>query len=154
MKNLADRVIDTTDMNVHQLKEVCEESFENFSKRNMAITFMSFGYKYGVPHDADIVLDVRFLPNPFFVEALKKLTGNDEKVSDYVFNSSESNEFLKKTVDYLSFQIPLFEREGKSYLTVAVGCTGGKHRSVAVAGYLKDIFSRGEKSVYCRNREL
>jgi len=154
MKNLADRVIDTTDTNVHQLKEVCEECFDNFSKRNMAITFMSFGYKYGVPHDADIVLDVRFLSNPFFVEELKELTGNDGKVSDYVLNSSESKEFIKKTVDYLSFQIPFFEREGKSYLTVAVGCTGGKHRSVAVAEYLKDIFSRGRDSVYSRNREL
>jgi UPF0042 nucleotide-binding protein len=107
-----------------------------------------------VPHDADIVLDMRFLPNPFFVEELKELTGNDEKVSDYVLNSPEIKEFMKKTVDYLSFQIPFFEREGKSYLTVAVGCTGGKHRSVAVAGYLKDIFSRGKNSVYSRNREL
>ena len=120
----------------------------------MAITFISFGYKYGVPHDADIVLDVRFLPNPFFVEKLKELTGNDKEVSDYVFNPPETKEFLKMTVDYLSFQIPLFEREGKSYLTVAVGCTGGKHRSVAVAGYLKDVFSRGRDSVYARNREL
>ena len=154
MRYQADRVIDTTDMNVHQLKEVCEECFEGFSKRDMALTFISFGYKYGVPHDADIVLDVRFLPNPFFVEELKELTGNDKEVSDYVFNPPETKEFLKMTVDYLSFQIPLFEREGKSYLTVAVGCTGGKHRSVAVAGYLKDVFSRGRDSVYARNREL
>jgi UPF0042 nucleotide-binding protein len=154
MRCQADRVIDTTDMNVRQLKEVCEECFEGFSKRDMAITFMSFGYKYGVPHDADIVLDVRFLSNPFFVEELKELTGNDKEVLDYVFNPPETKEFLKMTVDYLSFQIPLFEREGKSYLTVAVGCTGGKHRSVAVAGYLKDIFSRGRDRVYSRNREL
>ncbi len=154
MKYQADRVIDTTDMNVHQLREVCEECFEGFSKRDMVLTFLSFGYKYGVPHDADIVLDVRFLPNPFFVEELKEFTGNDKEVSDYVFNSPVTKVFMKKTVDYLSFQIPLFEREGKSYLTVAVGCTGGKHRSVAVAGYLKDIFSRGRDRVYSRNREL
>ena len=154
MRYQADRVIDTTDMNVHQLKEVCEECFEGFSKRDMAITFISFGYKYGVPHDADIVLDVRFLPNPFFVEELKELTGNDKEVSYYVFNPPETKEFLMMTVDYLSFQIPLFEREGKSYFMVAVGYTGGKHRSVAVAGYLKDIFSRGRDRVYSRNREL
>jgi UPF0042 nucleotide-binding protein len=120
----------------------------------MAITFISFGYKYGVSHNADIVLDVRFLPNSFFVEELKELTGNDKEVSDYVFNSPETKEFLKMTVDYLSFQIPFFEREGKSCLTVAVGCTGGKHRSVAVTGYLKDVFSRGRNRVYARKREL
>ncbi len=154
LKLHADSVIDTTDMNVHQLTKVCEEYFEDLSKRDMAITFMSFGYKYGVPHYADIVLDVRFLPNPYFVDELKELTGNDEKVADYVFNCSVSKTFLKMTEDFLSFQIPLFECEGKSYLTVAVGCTGGKHRSVAVACYLKDIFSRERKSVYVRNREL
>ncbi len=154
MKSQADSVIDTTDLNVHQLTKVCEEYFENFSKRNMAITFMSFGFKYGVPHYADIVLDVRFLPNPYFVEELKELTGNDEKVVDYVFNFSETKKFLEMTEEFLSFQIPLFEREGKSYLTVAVGCTGGKHRSVAVAGYLKNVFSQGRERVFVRNREL
>jgi len=154
MKRQADSVIDTTDLNVHQLTKVCEEYFEDFSKRNMAITFMSFGFKYGVPHYADIVLDVRFLPNPYFVEDLKELTGNDGKVVDYVFNSSETKKFLEMTENFLSFQIPLFEREGKSYLTVAVGCTGGKHRSVAVAGYLKDVFSQGRERVFVRNREL
>jgi len=154
MKSQADSVIDTTDLNVHQLTKVCEEYFENFSKRNMAITFMSFGFKYGVPHYADIVLDVRFLPNPYFVEELKELTGNDEKVVDYVFNFSETKKFLEMTEEFLSFQIPLFEREGKSYLTVAVGCTGGRHRSVAVAGYLKNVFSQGRERVFVRNREL
>ena len=154
MKSQADSVIDTTDLNVHQLTKVCEEYFENFSKRNMAITFMSFGFKYGVPHYADIVLDVRFLPNPYFVEELKELTGNDEKVVDYVFNFSETKKFLEMTEEFLSFQIPLFEREGKSYLTVAVGCTGGRHRSVTVAGYLKNVFSQGRERVFVRNREL
>jgi len=120
----------------------------------MQITFMSFGYKYGVLPDADIVLDVRFLPNPYYIEGLKDLTGKDKKVSDYVLNSSETQEFMKKTVDYLSFQIPIFEREGRSSLTIAVGCTGGKHRSVAVAEYLKDIFSHGRDQVYSKNREL
>jgi len=154
MKRQADSVIDTTDLNVHQLTKICEEYFEDFSKRNMAITFMSFGFKYGVPHSADIVLDVRFLPNPYFVEELKELTGKDETVVDYIFNSSETKKFLEMTENFLSFQIPLFEREGKSYLTVAVGCTGGRHRSVAVAGYLKDVFSQGRERVFVRNREL
>jgi len=108
MKRQADSVIDTTDLNVHQLTKICEEYFEDFSKRNMAITFMSFGFKYGVPHYADIVLDVRFLPNPYFVEDLKELTGNDDKVIDYIFNSSETKKFLEMTEKFLSFQIPLF----------------------------------------------
>lgn len=154
IKYQADRVIDTTDMNEHRLKEVTEKCIEDLLKRGMSITFMSFGYKYRVPHDADIVLDVRFLPNPYFIEELKSLTGNHKKVSDYVLNSPETKAFMKKTVDYLSSQIPLFEREGKSSLLVAVGCIGGKHRSVAAVGYLKDFFSRGRDLVYTRNREL
>lgn len=154
IKRDADTVFDTSDLNVHQLRSLFEEYFEGFAKREMVITFMSFGFKYGVPHNVDIVLDVRFLPNPYFVEPLKNLTGTDVPVIDYIFNSEETKTYLQMTEDYLSYQIPLFEREGKSYLTIAVGCTGGRHRSVAVASYLKKLFSRGRHRVYLRNREI
>lgn len=154
IKRDADTVFDTSDLNVHQLRTVFEEYFKDSAKREMAITFMSFGYKYGVPHNVDIVLDVRFLPNPFFVDHLKNLTGNDQPVVDYIFEAQETKTYLQLTEEYLSYQIPLFEREGKSYLTIAVGCTGGRHRSVAVAAYLKKLFSRGRNRVYLRNREI
>jgi len=154
VKSQADRTIDTSELNVHQLRNVFQEYFDIFSKRDMALTCMSFGFKYGVPRDIDIVFDVRFLPNPYFVGELKNLDGNDERVAEYVFSWSETKEFVEKLKDFLSFQIPLFEREGKSYLTVAFGCTGGKHRAVAIANYLKEYFSKERHRVYVIHRDL
>jgi len=154
LKSQADRVLDTSELNVHQLRSIFEEYFVGFHNRNMAVTFMSFGYKFGVPNDVDIVQDVRFLPNPYFVQELKGLNGNDEKVSEYVFKWPETKEFLEKLIDFLSFQIPFFEREGKSYLTVACGCTGGCHRSVAIANYLKKYFSKKRDRVFLIHRDL
>ncbi len=154
LKSHADRVIDTSELNVHQLRSILKEYFVRFSKRDMAITYMSFGYKYGVPHDADVVLDVRFLPNPYFVRDLKDLTGNDERVSQYVFERPEAKEFIEKLTEFLSFQIPLFEREGKSYLTVAVGCTGGRHRSVAIVNHLKNHYATKRERVFSIHRDM
>lgn len=153
VKQHADRVIDTSVLNVHQLKGILEEYFNKLSRRYMALTFMSFGFKYGVPNDVDIVFDVRFLPNPFFVRDLKPLDGTDERVVQYVFNWSETNVFIEKVKDLLNFEIPLFQREGKSYLTVAIGCTGGEHRSVAIADYLKNYFSEERSRVYAIHRD-
>jgi UPF0042 nucleotide-binding protein len=102
----------------------------------MAVTVMSFGYSFGLPYEADIVFDVRFLPNPYFVDALKQLTGEQEEVANYVLKWPEAEEFIRRTLDFVDFLIPLYEREGKSYLTIAVGCTGGKHRSVVVVNRL------------------
>lgn len=154
IKAEADRIIDTSDLNVHQLRQTIEEYFVSVSRRDMVITFMSFGYKYGIPHEADIVFDVRFLPNPYFVRDLKELDGNDEQVTAYIFNRPETHAFLEKLKDLLSFQIPLFEREGKSYLTVAAGCTGGRHRSVAIANHLKNYFAQKRQQVYVLHRDL
>ncbi len=154
IKSQADRSFDTSVMNVHQLRSMLQDYFERFSKPDMAITFMSFGFRYGVPHDSDIVFDVRFLPNPYFVGELKDLDGNDEKVSRYVFGCSEAEVFFEKLTDFLSYQIPLFKREGKAYLTVAVGCTGGRHRSVAIANCLKDFFVKEKHRVYVMHRDL
>ena len=154
IKTDADKIIDTSELNVHQLRKIFEEYFVGFSKRDMALTFMSFGFKYGVPHDTDTVFDVRFLPNPFFVSELKKRDGNDEMVSRYVFDWPDTMIFIEKLKDFLSFQIPLFEREGKYYHTVAIGCTGGKHRSVAIVNYLKNFFLNERQRVYVIHRDI
>jgi len=154
IKSQADKTVDTTDMNVHQLRNLFREYFERFTKSDMALTFMSFGYKYGIPHDSDIVFDVRFLPNPYFVSQLSHLDGNDKRICEYVFSWKEARKFIEKLQGMLSFQIPLFEREGKTYLTVAVGCTGGRHRSVVIANHLKDFYGKQRNRVYSIHRDL
>jgi len=154
IKELADHIVDTTEWNVHELKSIFEKQFQDISRRTMTLTFLTFGFKYGVPHESDIVIDVRFLPNPHFIAELKPCTGNDEQVARYVFSRSESLEFMEKLKDFLSFQLPLFEREGKSYLTVAIGCTGGRHRSVAVANSLKDFFQIHRPGVTVQHRDI
>jgi UPF0042 nucleotide-binding protein len=133
LRHSAEHLIDTSSMTVHDLRRQLMARFSTKATEQLAITIMSFGFKYGVPSNADLVLDVRFLPNPFFVVELKALTGKDPSVADYVLGRPDSWEFLDRTFDLLSFLIPRYQREGKSYLTVAIGCTGGKHRSVAIA---------------------
>lgn len=153
MKTQADRIVDTSELTVHQLRALFQEYYDDISKGNMAITFMSFGYKYGIPHDIDIVLDVRFLPNPFFIRELKNLSGNDPKVAEYVLSRPEAQTFLEKVQDLLLFQLPLFEKEGKKYLTVAIGCTGGRHRSVVIASFLKNFLASHRNRVYLMHRD-
>ncbi len=154
MKSEADRIIDTSEMNVHQLRNMFQECFVDITKSNMVITFMSFGFKFGIPHDIDILFDVRFLPNPYFVRELKNLTGLDKKVSDYVFSRTDGKTFIEKLKDFIIFQIPLFEREGKSYLTVAIGCTGGRHRSVALANYLQQCVASERSRIHVIHRDI
>jgi RNase adapter protein RapZ len=134
----ATRIIDTTNMSVHELRRVLVAHFGPASggAPRMVTRIVSFGFKYGTPVDADLVLDVRFLDNPYFVPELKALTGLDEPVSRYVLDAPETQEFLRRTQALLEYVMPKYEREGKSYLTIAVGCTGGRHRSVAVADAL------------------
>ena len=137
LRDLADKVIDTSELNVHELKNVITESFlKDSSQRDMAVTLMSFGYSFGIPHEADMVVDVRFVANPFFVNHLKRLTGEDKHVRDYVLKWPETIDFVKKLVDFITFLLPLYEKEGKAYLTIAIGCTGGRHRSVAIVNEL------------------
>lgn len=137
IRTMADMVIDTSDHTVHSLRELLKTRFsESKVADQMQLTVLSFGYKYGVPLDADLLLDVRFLPNPHFVPELKPLTGNDQPVIDYLEKSSEVHETIQRFSDLLTFLMPLYRREGKSYVTVGIGCTGGKHRSVAVANAL------------------
>ncbi|MFO0667130.1 MAG: RNase adapter RapZ [Polyangiaceae bacterium] len=131
----ATRVIDTTNLSVHDLRRVVLSHFGPAAEAGsrMRVRIVSFGFKYGAPVDADLVFDVRFIENPYFVPALKALPGTDERVRDFVMGRPETGEFIEKTLDLLRFVIPRYEREGKSYLTIAIGCTGGRHRSVAIS---------------------
>ncbi len=131
----ATRVIDTTNTSVHELRRILIAHFGPASRDGprMVTRIVSFGFKYGTPVDADVVLDVRFLDNPYFVPELRALTGLDEAVARYVLTSPETKEFMQRTTALLEYLLPRYEREGKSYLTIAIGCTGGRHRSVAIA---------------------
>jgi len=138
LREQAQHLLDTSGLTVHELKRQIQTRFGGDSQGQLALTLMSFGFKYGVPSQADLVLDVRFLPNPYFVPELKAFTGKDAKVSAFVMDRPETKEFLDKTNDLLTFLMPKYQREGKAYLTVAIGCTGGKHRSVAVTAALAE----------------
>jgi UPF0042 nucleotide-binding protein len=134
----ADLVIDTSDLNVHQLKDRILQAFDVGTESRLQVAVESFGFKHGLPLDADMVFDVRFLPNPHWDEALRPLTGHDPKVSDYVLETSSGSDFVDRVEDLLVTLLPQYEAEGRSYLTVAIGCTGGRHRSVAVAEELAE----------------
>ena len=133
IKEMADVVVDTSDLNVHQLRERLAELFSAEDTTAMQILVLSFGFKHGVPLDVDNVLDVRFLPNPHWVEEMRPLTGLDPPVRRYVLSQPEAKEFLKRTEQLFKFLVPAYVKEGKSYLTIAIGCTGGRHRSVVLA---------------------
>lgn len=137
LRALADRIIDTSDYNVHQLRAALASWYTTANaQQRMTISVVSFGYKYGLPFNADLVFDVRFLPNPHFVEHLRPGSGNDQPVVEYILASQITQAFLKHCFEFIQFLIPQYEREGKAYLTIAFGCTAGRHRSVAVANLL------------------
>ena len=138
----ADRIIDTSSFSPHDLKRAIESMLG--STHAFSIEICSFGFKFGIPRDADIVLDVRFLPNPHFVPELRPLTGNDAQVSEFVFHSGEAEELVKKYSELLIFLLPRYRKEGKHYLSIAFGCTGGRHRSVAIANRIAaELVERG-----------
>ncbi|MBL6620804.1 MAG: RNase adapter RapZ [Ilumatobacteraceae bacterium] len=136
VKEQADLIIDTSDLNVHQLKDRIVTAFDDVESRRLQVAVESFGYKHGLPIDADIVMDVRFLPNPHWEEALRPLTGHDPAVRDYVLERAVTSRFLDRFESLLVELLPSYQGEGRTYLTIAVGCTGGRHRSVAVANEL------------------
>ena len=147
IRQLADVVIDSTHFNVHELRTFITERFKSPDKRPMLVGLVSFGYKYGVPSDSDLVFDVRFLPNPHFVPGLRRYTGKDPKVRKYIESFPQTGEFLRRIESLLVYLIPHYIHEGKSYLTIAIGCTGGKHRSVMLAEQLrKSLEKRGFSS--------
>jgi UPF0042 nucleotide-binding protein len=134
MRELADAVIDTTRLNVHELRELIQTRFGGrAARRSMLVSVVSFGFRFGVPSDADLVFDVRFLPNPNYVSALKKKTGRDRAVRRFMDSYPQTREFLARLMNLVLYLVPQYLREGKSYLTIAFGCTGGRHRSVALA---------------------
>lgn len=139
---LANIIIDTTLLKAIKLQDKIEAYFHKGNQAAFRISFVSFGYKHGVPKDADLLLDVRFLPNPFYVESLRKLTGNDKEVYDYVMEKEETKEFVKRTIEYYNYLIKEYEKEGKMSLIIGVGCTGGQHRSVTLANYFADYYSK------------
>jgi RNase adapter protein RapZ len=155
LREVADRVVDSSALTVHQLKDLLIEHYVTPGRRpGLSISLVSFGFKHGVPFDADLVFDVRFLPNPHFVEALRPLDGRDSRVRDFVMKAEESRELLKRLEDFLGFVLPAYQREGKAYLTVAVGCTGGRHRSVALVEELKGFLDRLGLSAGVVHRDL
>lgn len=145
IKKRADYIMDTSQMLTRELKGELDKIFvHNQNFKNLYVTIVSFGFKYGIPQDADLVFDVRFLPNPYYLDELKPLTGNDKPVSEYVMSFAESDMFLDKLEDMLSFLIPNYIIEGKNQLVVSIGCTGGKHRSVTLANALYERMQKYE----------
>jgi UPF0042 nucleotide-binding protein len=154
LRELADQVIDSSALNVHDLKRMVQARFSPEPAAGPSLSVMSFGYRYGVPPQADLVLDVRFLPNPYFVPELKGLTGKVPRVAAYVLDREETQQFLEKVVDLCRFLFPRYQKEGKAYLTVALGCTGGKHRSVAIAQELTRRLADANTRVQLWDRDI
>lgn len=144
LRQRADLVVDTSAHTVHTLKAFIEQHFMGDSQPGLKITVLSFGFKYGLPLECDLVFDLRFLPNPYFVDELRPETGQNPKVRDYVFSFAQTTRFLSLFQEMADFMLPMYQREGKSYLTIGIGCTGGRHRSVAVSEAIAEsLASRG-----------
>jgi len=155
LREFADNYIDTSNRNVHQLRQIVLDmySFREDLTRPL-IHVISFGFKYGVPADASLVLDVRFLPNPYFVPELRPLSGLDQRIYDFVHQKEQTRAFLKHLESMFSFLIPQYRAEGKVYLVVGIGCTGGRHRSVAIARWLGEMFTRKGEEVIVTHRDM
>ena len=155
LKKKADYLVDTSHMLTRELKAELNKIFvQNKEYKNLYITVLSFGFKYGIPNDADLVFDVRFLPNPFYIQELKEMTGNDEPVSSYVMSFEESRTFLKKLVDMLEFLIPHYIKEGKNSLVISIGCTGGKHRSVTLTNALYNALGKDGHTLLLKHNDI
>jgi RNase adapter protein RapZ len=154
LKELADVTVDTSEFSSHQLKAFVTDRFKTHSHRaGLNLQLVSFGYKYGIPAEADLLFDVRFLPNPHFVEHLRPLTGKDRKVAKYIKSFPETGEFIKRLTEFLRYLIPNYTREGKSYLTIGIGCTGGQHRSVFIAEELFRLLKLRGATMRVRHRD-
>ena len=156
LRRRADRIIDTSDLTVHELKDLLAKHYLQRldEPQHMTVSLLTFGFKYGVPYDIDLLFDVRFMKNPNFVVDLKPLTGEDPRVHSYVFDDPNAKEFLSHLEHFFRFLLPLYRRERRSYLTIAIGCTGGRHRSVAVASALRASFQSIGQDVTLRHRDL
>jgi RNase adapter protein RapZ len=154
VKARADVVIDTGDLNVHELRDRIHEIFAESNSSTMAVNVVSFGFKHGLPHDVDLVFDLRFLPNPHWVEALRPFTGKDAPVRDYVLGNPDAVTFKAKLLDLLEMLLPAYVKEGKSYLSIAIGCTGGQHRSVAMSEEVGRIITEWGYPTVIRHRDI
>lgn len=154
MKNRSDYSIDTSSFLPIDLRNEILNIFSENKKKNITITCMSFGFKYGIPIDSDLVFDVRFLPNPYYIQELKPKSGNHKEVSDYVMDSIVSVEFLKRLIDFISYLIPNYIKEGKNHLVIAIGCTGGRHRSVTIANKVYEKIKSDGYKVYIKHRDI
>ena len=155
LRRHADRIIDTSDLTVHELRDVLTKEFSRGpATRRLTVTLLTFGYKFGVPYDIDLLFDVRFLKNPFFGPDLKPLPGDDPRVRAFVLSDPDAIDLLAQLESMLKFLIPLYEREQRSYLTIAIGCTGGRHRSVAIAGRLRESLGAIGHEVILKHRDL
>jgi len=154
VRHEADCILDTSELSPHQLRQLITESYIKKRPKEMTVGLVSFGYKYGTPSEADLLFDVRFLPNPYFIEELKEFPGTSEKVKTFVLSHKESKEFLRKVKSLLQYLIPLYKREGRSYLTIGIGCTGGRHRSPAITGEINDFLLKKKFNVSLTHRDL
>ena len=154
IRKLANVVIDTSNFNVHELRQFITERFKNPDRRPLLVSLVSFGYRFGIPGDADLVFDVRFLPNPHFVPQLRRYSGKDARVARYMRSFPQTGEFLRRIEGLLTYLIPHYIREGKSYLTIAFGCTGGRHRSVMMAEVIRRALGRHGYTTKVVHRDL
>ncbi|AOM81973.1 RNase adapter RapZ [Salisediminibacterium beveridgei] len=154
MKGQAQTIIDTTDMKPLQLRERIIEQFSSGETDTFSIHLLSFGFKHGIPIDADLVFDVRFLPNPHYIDHMRSLTGLDDEVYNYVLKWNETRMFIDKLDDLLQYMVPQYQREGKQQLVIAIGCTGGKHRSVTLAEYFDKVFSKMDYQTFVTHRDI
>ena len=155
LRNLAHRIIDSSFYNPHQLRELIKDEYSDLTPRQrMWLHLISFAYKNGIPPEADMVLDVRFLPNPYFVDDLTVLTGDDSRVRDYVLGQPQTQAFLEHLLSFLDYLLPCYQKEGKTHLTLAVGCTGGQHRSVVIAHTLAEHLTQGNYPFTLSHRDL
>lgn len=153
IRSRANYIINTSILSAKNLKDEINEMFSDGESNNMLITVSSFGFKHGAPMDADLVFDVRFMPNPYYIEELRDLTGDDISVQDYVMNNEDSKIFLEKLIDLIDFLIPKYIDEGKSQLSIAIGCTGGKHRSVTITNKLYEHLKISGYRVFKKHRD-
>ena len=155
VRTLADLVIDTSEFSVHDLRDFIYQNFQRTDQEEVLnVSLVSFGFKNGIPHNSELVFDVRFLPNPYFVSALKEQTGNDPSVAQYMLKQPETGEILGRIHDMLEYLLPKYSREGKKYLTISIGCTGGRHRSVLVANELQKRLKKKGRKVNLIHRDL
>lgn len=155
LKRRSDRIIDTSSFTIQQLKDVVVQYYvDHGENRKPSISIISFGYKYGIPYEIDLLFDVRFLQNPNFVSELKPLSGEERAVQEYIFKKPEAEKFIDQIKSFLAFLVPFYEKEGRPYLTIAIGCTGGRHRSVAIARRLYDDLKTAEYDAVLRHRDI